>query len=298
MSSSVILCDHSLLKKALPARPRRSNKGTYGRIALMVGSKGMAGAGYLASSAALRTGVGLCEIVTPEANRAIYQVTLPEAMVTSVDELTAETIAQRMIAADGAVVGCGMGTSNGALARLTALLKAWPDGKPLVLDADALNLLAAHDDLWQTPALAGPHKRVVITPHPGEMARLCGVAVTEVTADITESAQRYAATHGVTVVLKDAHTVIAAPDGATYVNTAGNAGMATGGCGDVLAGIIGSLLVQNRARPDESLTVARIAAAGVYLHATAGDAAKEAVGEHALCATDIVAHLADVTKDI
>lgn len=291
------LCDNELLQKVMAPRARRSNKGTYGRVALLVGAKGMAGAAYLTAAAALRCGAGLVDVGTPEANRVILQSRLPEAMVTVVDDLLPSALADRWLpTADGLVVGCGLGRSDEALSRLTALLDAWPTDRrlPLVLDADALNLLATHPSLWQTAALTEGIRNVVITPHPGEMARLCGCSVSDILADLPGAASRLAAERGVTVVLKDAHTVIAAPDGRLYLCTAGHAGLATGGTGDVLAGIIGSLLTQCRQRGD--ITVAEVAAAGVYLHAKAGEAAALAVGEYACAAGDLIRHIGTVTR--
>lgn len=296
----MFLCDDEFLRRVMPPRTRRSNKGSYGRVALLVGSEGMAGAAVLAASASLHTGAGLIDVCTPEANRVILQARLPEAMVQVADGQTPRHLAEHIATtASTAVVGCGLGTSDEALARLTAWLDIWPaDGMhTAVLDADALNLLSSHENLWQTSALSARDGRIVITPHPGEMARLCGCTTAEVTADILGTAVCFAQKHGVVVVLKDAHTVIAAPDGTCLLCTAGHAGMATGGAGDVLAGIIGSLLSQARGRIGESLTVAEVAAAGVYLHALAGEAAASHLGEYACTAGDLVEHIAAVTKD-
>ena len=167
----------------------------------------------------------------------------------------------------------------------------------VVLDADALNLLARHPDLWNTSLLSSPQKQVILTPHPAEMARLCHTSVADVLRDPPAAARALAQARGVTVILKDAHTVIASPDGRLSVCAAGNAGMATGGSGDVLAGIASAIATQCRADlTAHTLSLHDVAAAAVYLHAAAGDAAAESVGEYSLAASDILCHIADVTR--
>lgn len=287
------LADDSLLSFVLPPRRRRSNKSDYGRLALVCGEIGMAGAAILATSAALRSGVGLARVVTPEGNRTILQTALPEAVLTLYDnDLPA------LPPADGYVVGCGLGRSERALELLTLVLDD-PAPVPLVLDADALNLLASHPALWQSPRLTDPRRQVVLTPHPAEMARLTGLSVSDVLRDLPRVAAEFAALHGVTVVLKDAHTVIAAPDGTLYISAAGNAGMATGGTGDALAGVIGSLLVQSSARLSAGeLSVVDVAAAGVYLHGAAGDLCATRLGELGMLPSDLIRALPDVTREL
>lgn len=282
------LADEALLRRVLPPRRRRSHKGTYGRVALLCGSAGMSGAAVLAAGAALRSGVGLVEVLTPEENRPILQAAVPEAIVTVYGEALLPTAAVR--AANGLVAGCGLGTSTAARRALRDVLNAIPaDGTvPVVLDADGLNLLAGDPTLWETACLSSPQKRVVITPHPAEMARLCGVEVSAILTDLPRIASEFARKRGVTVVLKDAHTVIASPDGDLFLCAAGNAGLAKGGSGDVLAGVIGALLTQNRTRLGDDLTVAQVAAAGVYLHAAAGDAVARRLGEYGMTATDVI----------
>lgn len=297
------LVGEDMLRVALPPRSRRSHKGTYGRLALLCGSYGMAGAAILSASAALRCGVGLAQVVTPADNRVILQTTLPEAVLTLYDREVPDPAALLTAVAnpDGLVAGCGLGTGEAACTVLRSLLSRKPPAPgevslPLVLDADALTLLSRHPDLWDCALLTDPHRQVVITPHPAEMARLCGRAVGEILADLPGTALSFARSYGVVVVLKDAHTVIASPDGQVWICAAGNAGMAKGGSGDVLAGVIGSLLVQNRHRLGRNLSAGQVAAAGVLLHAMAGDRAAESTGEYGLLASDTVAALAAVTR--
>ncbi len=291
------LADEALLRRVLPPRARRSHKGTYGRTLLLCGSEGMSGAAVLATRGALRSGTGLAEVLTPEANRAVLQTTVPEAIVTVRDRH--EPLSEAVKRADGVVLGCGLGTSSEAREAMRTALNNLPaDGSvPLVLDADGLNLLASDGTLWETAALSACHKQAVITPHPAEMARLCGRSVPELLANLPEAALTFARERGVTVVLKDAHTVIASPEGELYICAAGNAGMAKGGSGDVLAGIIGSLLTQNRGHLGADLTAAEVAAAGVYLHAAAGDLAAAELGEYGVLASDLIERIPLVCKD-
>jgi NAD(P)H-hydrate epimerase len=145
--------------------------------------------------------------------------------------------------------------------------------------------------------LLAHHRQVIVTPHPMEMSRLCGKPIPEILAAPAEVAKEFAATWGVTVVLKDAHTVIASPEGEVFICAAGNAGMAKGGSGDVLAGVIGALLAQNRSRLGTELTVAEVAAAGVYLHAAAGDLAAAALGEYGMLPSDIIERIPLICKE-
>ncbi len=301
LPAPAILADRTLLRTACPPRARRTHKGTYGRTVLLCGSPGMSGAAVLSTRAALRSGAGLAEVVTPEVNRTILQLAIPEAIVTAYDPAEpSRTVREAIRRADSVVLGCGLGLSPSAVSALGAALAALPtDGHiPTVLDADALNLLADDPTLWETAALAAPRGQVVITPHPAEMARLSGLSVPAVLADLPGTARAFARTHGVVVVLKDAHTVIAAPNGTTYLSTAGNAGMAKGGSGDALAGIIGALLAQNRARLATGNTLVEVVAAAVYLHGTAGDHAAAVWGEYGLLASDLIEHIPPVLKDI
>ncbi len=296
----VYLADGQMLAAVMPSRNRRTHKGTYGQVALVCGSRGMGGAAVLASKAALRTGAGLVRAVIPECNREIMQISVPEAVLSCYASETPDlkALIHALDACDGVVIGCGLDTSAEALALLGALLDALPvrPDYPVVLDADALNLISKNPWLWNTRLLTEGRGQVIMTPHPMEMTRLSGKTVGEVLSAPIDTASSFAETHGVTVVLKDAHTVIAAPDGTLYICPFGNAGMAKGGCGDVLAGIIGSLAVQRRGAIGQELTLADVAAAGVVLHALAGDAAAEIYGEYALTPSDMIACIGRVTQ--
>lgn len=288
------LADEGLLRRVLPPRKRRSHKGTYGWVVLLCGSEGMSGAAVLATRAALRSGVGLARVLTPDCNRTVLQTAAPEAIVSTYD--TPERAAG-CAEGDALVLGCGLGVSDLSREALRGMLKVCPaDGMvpPVVLDADGINHAVKDPSLWGD--LLAHHRQVIVTPHPVEMSRLCGKPVPEILAAPVEVAKEFAATWGVTVVLKDAHTVIASPEGEVFICAAGNAGMATGGSGDALAGVIGSLLTQNHHRIGADLTMAEIAAAGVYLHARAGDLAAEEIGEYGMLPSDLIERIPMVCK--
>ena len=288
------LADEALLRRVLPPRSRRSHKSSYGWVTLLCGSEGMSGAAVLATRAALRSGVGLARVLTPECNRVVLQTAVPEAIVSTYD--TPERAAG-CAEGDALVLGCGLGTSEISREALRSVLKICPaDGVvPVVLDADGINHTVKDPSLWGD--LLAHHRQVIVTPHPMEMSRLCGKPVSEILANPVEVAKEFAATWGVTVVLKDAHTIIASPEGEVFLCAAGNAGMATGGSGDALAGVIGSLLAQNRGRIGVDLTVTEVAAAGVYLHAAAGDLAAEELGEYGMLPGDLIEMIPLVCKD-
>ena len=290
------LADEALLRRVLPPRTRRSHKGTYGWVALLCGSVGMSGAAVLATRAALRSGAGIVRVLTPDCNRVVLQSAAPEAIV-SVYKTPAE--AAGYIEADALVLGCGLGVSDSSRKALRAVLNVRPSehSTPVTLDADGLNHVAKDPSLWETALLGADDKQVILTPHPMEMSRLCGKTVPEILANPVEISREFARVRGVVVVLKDAHTVIASPDGDVFICAAGNAGMARGGSGDVLAGVIGALLAQNRRRIGADLTLAEIAAAGVYLHARAGDLAAEALGEYGMLPSDLIEKLPLVCKN-
>ncbi len=311
-----ILADGRLLRRSLPPRARRSHKGTYGRVLAVCGSVGMSGAAVLCARGALRSGAGLVEVLTPEENRVVLQVSLPEAIVTAYGggsvalgganalgeahrAALRETVRASVGRADAVVVGCGLGTGERSAYLLRTVLESLPTDRrvPLLLDADALNLLAADPTLWDTRGLSSPKRCVILTPHPAEMARLCHLSVATVLDDPMGVAERLAARHGVTVVLKDAHTAIVSPTGERYICPYGNAGMATGGSGDVLAGIMGALLAQGTADERAAASVTEMAAAGVALHAMAGDAAAAEMGEISMTPSDLMERISIVTKD-
>ena len=257
--------DKKSIASLLPERPKRSNKATFGKVLCAAGSYCMSGAAYLSAKAAYRTGAGLVKVLTPEENRVIIQTSLPEALVSVYDrnDFDENIAAEAVKWADVVAVGPGMGTDDTAKRLLCAVLKN--SAKPVIIDADGLNIIAADPKLWDIVP-----KGSVITPHPGEMARLCECTVEEILGDVSGICQGFARSRGVVCVLKDHHTAVS--DGRDiYINFTGNSGMATGGSGDVLTGMIGALLAQG-VPPFEA------ACLGAYLHGGAGDLAYAQLG--------------------
>lgn len=284
----------------LLARSRQSNKGSYGKVLFVCGSRGMSGAAYLCASAALRSGIGLAHVFTHDDNRIILQAQLPQAIMSTYgsDDVSGAKFAlnSALSGACVAVIGCGLGRSKLSYALLERALNFEQD-KIMVLDADALNILADSPELWLTKRFTDKEKHVtVITPHPAEFARLTHKTVAEVLSDIPHHAKKFAAERGVWVVLKDAHTVIASPDGECYVNPHANSGMSKGGSGDVLAGMIGAMLAK-LPRDAENSTVSAHVAAAVLLHSLAGEAARDKFGEVSMLPTDVIASIIEITKD-
>ncbi|MBR7181775.1 MAG: NAD(P)H-hydrate dehydratase [Clostridia bacterium] len=261
----------------LPARPKDGHKGRFGRVAVVGGSVAMSGAGFLCAKAAYRTGTGLVELFAPEENRIIYQTQLPEALLSLYDN-TAPDLAQlgRLFERADAVA-LGMGLSRGKNCRDFLRHALRYCDKPLILDADALNELSGAGECRQL--LRERTAPTILTPHMGEAARLTFCTAAEIKQNRIAFAKELATDTASIVVLKDAETVIT--DGtATYINRFGNDGMATGGSGDVLAGIIAAFAV--RSNPLEA------ACLGVLAHALAGDCAAERCGRHGLMASDII----------
>ncbi len=286
LEDSLVLYEREDLSR-LPARMPRSNKGTYGKALLITGKKNMAGAACLSAEAAYRTGCGLAELVTAEENRCIVQQVVPEAILRTyrnTDE--AKEAAEACVeTASSVVIGPGIGTSGTARQLLASVLSR--ARVPVVIDADGLNVLAetAQFREWMD-VRACP---VIVTPHLKEMSRLCEKPVSEIQNHLLEVAKAYAREYNVIVVLKDAHTVVAEPGGRAYLNVSGNSGMATGGTGDVLAGIIGGFLAQGM----DGYEAAKL---GVYVHGLAGDAAAEAKGSRGMIAGDLLQYLPQLIR--
>lgn len=290
------------LSACFPKLPLRANKGMMGRLLVVCGSycadgAAMSGAAYFAASAAYRTGAGIVEIFTPKENYSILASLVPEAVFSlyGADE-DEEQVASRLVLAigrsDAVVVGCGLGKSETAKLLLKSVLTNV--SCPLLIDADGLNLMAEDAALWNLLD-SEQRKRTVITPHPGEMSRLCGNTVTEILADPSAIACGYAKGKGIVCLLKDHETVIT--DGSTvYINHSGNPGMATAGMGDLLAGMIGSMLT--RIGRVEETNVAEIAAVGAYLHGMAGDLASREIGEYSLMASDLLSKIPVALRSI
>ena len=249
----------------------------------------MSGAAYLCAKSAYRTGAGLVEILTPECNRVILSTLLPEAIITVYSSASPEhsVIHEAKKRADAIVIGCGLGTSLSSKKVLCSVLSEVK--APCVIDADALNIIAKDKELFSLI------KGKIITPHPAEMSRLMGGAdIEDILDNAEETAYEFAKTRGCVCVLKTHESVVSDGSMRVFKNNCGNSGMATGGSGDVLAGIIGGILSQMKNEP--SIDLALAASLGVYIHALAGDCAAVRLGERSVMASDIVDCLHEVLK--
>jgi hydroxyethylthiazole kinase-like uncharacterized protein yjeF len=269
-------------------RAAESNKGKFGHVLVIGGSYGKAGAPSMASLAALRTGAGLVTAaVAQPILDAVARIT-PEMMTIplragsqgeiSSSNLDAETLKELIERKTVLAIGPGLGQSPETEKFVLGLLEA--TDLPVVLDADALNILAKHPD-----KLDGRNRLMVLTPHPGEMARLAGISTSEVQANRERLAREFSMKYHVTLVLKGWRTLIAHPDGSIAINTTGNPGMAKGGSGDILTGVVAAMLAQYPHFAGEAVNAA------VYLHGLAADFAVREQDEHTLLATDTIAHL-------
>lgn len=276
--------NHSAVFNLLPDRDPWGHKGDFGKILLLCGSRGFTGAAYLAAMGALRSGAGLVFLGVPESIYAIEAVKLNEPVVFPLPDeggkLSTRAVAEigeRLPQMDAVLIGCGLGQSAGTLAVVQAVLEQAKC--PVVLDADGINVLAAHKDI-----LRGRQYPTVLTPHDGEFARFGGV----ICEDRMASAARYARQWNSIVLLKGHETCIT--DGKTgYRNRTGNPGMAVGGSGDVLAGIITGLLGQGLA-PLEA------AACGAWLHGAAADLCAKELGQYGMLPTDMLLRLPRLLK--
>lgn len=261
----------------LPARRVSAHKGDFGHLLVLAGSEGMSGAAVLASQAAMRSGAGLCTLGVPRAIWPIVAAQCREVMPKPFDDWSPAALAPMVERCNAVAAGPGLAQGSATEALVGWLLQSCTH--PLLLDADALNVLAKNPA--QLRQARGP---VIITPHPGEMARLIGKTTQAVQADRWGVAAKFAREFNIVVVLKGARTVVARPDGNISINSTGNPGMASGGVGDVLTGIVGALLAQG-------VSVFDAARLGVWLHGAAADIAARQSGEEALIASDITANL-------
>ena len=288
--------DKNDVKRIFAPLPERVNKGQMGRVLIVCGSYderglSMCGAAYFAAKAAYRTGAGIVEIFTPRENYSSLATLVPEAVFSlyGYDESESDVcdrLASEVSKSDAVVIGCGLGKSQLSRNMVSKVLKLAEC--PLVVDADALNILSEEPEIWDLLS-AGQRRRVVITPHPGEMSRLCGMDVSHILADTVGVARDFSAEKGVICLLKDHNTVIS--DGElVYINQSGNAGMASAGMGDVLAGIIGSIAAREHlCRNNNDYLLC--AAVGAYVHGAAGDAAADKSGQYSLMASDLLSEI-------
>jgi NAD(P)H-hydrate epimerase len=287
----VELLTRESVRQIVLARRADAHKGDFCHVAIVAGSRGKTGAAHLAAVGALRAGAGLVTVATPACGQAIVAALGAEYMTAALPDSPEGTLgagaieAIEQLGATVIVAGPGLGGGDGVKRAVRGLVER--ARVPLVLDADAINAFAGEPGLL----FAREGQQIVITPHPGEMARLLGISTAEVQSHRLESASNLASTHGLHVVLKGHRTIIATPDGKVFINPTGNPGMATGGTGDVLAGMIGAWLGQV-IDPEAACRL------GVYLHGAAGDLAADDEGQGSMTAADLALHIGDAILEL
>ena len=283
----------SWIRSVLPKRHSDANKGTFGRVLVIAGSIKYTGAAYLACSGAMRVGAGLVTLATPASLVSILAAKLTEATYLPLPVSSAGVLAPQAVRLvrqslggyNALLIGCGIGRQP-ATDRFVKALLLNQDIKlpPIVIDADALNILATTQDWWHKMT-----ENAILTPHPGEMSRLTGKSVIEIQNDRVVTAKEKALEWRKTIVLKGANTVIASLEGDVKVNPVANPGLASAGTGDVLAGVIAGLMAQG-------LKLQDAAACGVYLHSQAGEIVREQLGDTGMLASDLLPALPIVIK--
>jgi len=290
LKTSLIL-EEDAAELLLP-RDEESHKGSYGHLLIVAGSRGKTGAAVLAADAAIRGGAGLVTLAAPASLNDILEIKLTEVMTEPVREEkdgffakgAAANILEKLEGKSALVLGPGISRHDETGQMLRQILEKL--SLPAVIDADAIWHLSNSKELIKESKAP-----LILTPHPGEMARLLAISAADVQADRIGISRRFVAEYGCYLILKGARTIVAAPSGEIFINSSGNAGMASAGTGDVLSGLIGALLCQG-CSPLES------AIAGVWIHGTAGDKAAEEMGEAGLIASDIIRKMPEVMKDI
>lgn len=279
-----LILDHSKVLDLLPDRSPNAHKGNFGKILLLCGSRGYTGAAALAAMGALRTGAGLVYLAVPDSIYEIEAIKLNEAIVQPLAdeggmyaEKASDNVLTMLAGKDAVLVGPGIGRSNGTESLVKTVLKIFHG--PVVLDADGINVLCKHKDILRERTCP-----TILTPHDGEFSRIAG----EITGDRIEAAKKLATDLGCIVLLKGHRTVITDGD-CTYCNYTGNPGMATGGSGDVLAGIIVSLLGQG-------LQPLEAAACGAWIHGAAGDICAKEIGQYGMLPSDMIGVLPRLLK--
>ena len=292
MDIKTSIIDRKMIPQWIPKRDKQTNKGDYGRVLIISGSKGMTGAGCLTARAAHRSGAGLVYLAVPESLGAIYGSSLTETITILLKDEgrgyilpeNIELIEKHMEGKDVIAIGPGLSINNSTVEIVRRIVEY--STVPLVLDADALNAAA-----YDVSILKRLKTTAVVTPHPGEMARLTGKTTEQIQKDRINTAKEFACKWNVITVLKGWRTIIALPDGTIYINCTGNPGMATAGTGDVLTGLIAGFIAQG-IQPHYA------ACAGVYIHGLAGDLAASKIGEHGIIASDLIDEIPYVIKTI
>lgn len=281
------------LKDIIVSRKAKTHKGTYGKLAIIAGSKGMTGAPYLSSLAALRAGAGLVYSLVPKSIEYVMSIKLTEVIVNAIEDdskghftkNSLNDILNRIEDMDVIGIGPGMGVDDDRLYIVKEIIKN--SNKPIVIDADGINCLSIEPNV-----LYNKNKEIIITPHPGELGRFLGKKTHEIQENRIFYSKYAADKYNIIVALKGSHTIVACPGvEEVYINTTGNPGMATAGSGDVLTGIICSFIGQG-------INTENATRLGVFIHGLAGDLAKLDKGEYGLIATDIIENLPKSIKKI
>lgn len=276
----------------LPKRPLNAYKGTFGTLVVIAGSNGYTGAAAMSSEAAVRTGAGLCTLGIPKSLQNLMASKLTEVMTKALPETESGTVSVDAVVpalklcetATAVLLGCGLGHNPQTCEFVSQFVKSI--AKPMVLDADGLNALAMNPSIWEDL-----HGDLVITPHPGEMSRLLGTTKAQIESNRLDAVREAATRFDCVAVLKGARTLIADPSGRVFINTTGNPGLATGGTGDVLAGIIASLLAQGMNTYDAAVS-------GVYIQGMAGDIAASKIGPAGMIATDVLQAIPETLREL
>ena len=273
-------------------RDAEAHKGTFGVSLLFCGSEGFAGAAVLAAKGCLRSGVGIAKLAVPDKIYPICAANTPEAVFLPLKSdrkgkfgrINKKHLTREILKADSILIGCGIGVSENNQKLMEFLI----DNAccPLIIDADGINLLALNINI-----LKRAKTPIILTPHPAEMSRLCGNSVSEIQQNREAVAKNFATKHKVYLVLKGHKTVVATPDGDVFINPTGNAGMATGGSGDVLSGICAAMTIKSQ-------DIAQSVKAAVYIHGAAGDLAAEKLSQTAMLPSDIIEELPCVFKTL
>ena len=282
------------VRDALPRRPQNAHKGTFGRALVIAGSPRYIGAAYLACKGAARAGAGLVTLAAPESLIPVFASKLTEATFLPLPERDGELSpeASELVLSEAPgyqalLAGCGLGRSpdTSAFLRQTLFTRRYA-GPPMVLDADALNILSTTPEWWLQL-----RNEAVVTPHPGEMSRLTGIEASQINSDRLGMARRYAAQWNRVVTLKGAYTAVSSPDGGVLVSPFANPGLASAGTGDVLAGVIAGLIAQGATPLDAAVC-------GVYLHGAAGERVRADLGETGMVAGDLLPQLPRAIRDL
>lgn len=269
-------------------RDENANKGSFGRALIIAGSYGMAGAAVIAAKAAVLSGVGICDIACEQSVYPIISAGIPEAVCTPISkDFNADDkkrLKQSLKRADCVVIGCGMGNTDYTdkiLREVSELCNV-----PIIIDADALNVLSKDLSILKSFKC-----NVIVTPHPGEMCRLSKISVSEINSDRVKCATEFSKKYGVVTLLKGKNTVISDENGEYSINTSGNAGMATGGSGDMLCGVIAALVC-------DGFSAFNAACAGAFIHGYAGDFSAQKYSQHSTCANTMLKLLPKVFLEI